>query len=498
MSDPYQSAKRRIEQRRERSSEYGKPGPKTGSVRTYRRLSDQFVTPSTFYLSSDLNLDSILGKDRWYGAYFLNLIRWRKITWRADANGFSRLLYSLLKRVIPPKVLKSIKRKLIAAGVVLCDGTTGEGKSYGYKIDDRYSDTRPIVCEDATLNRRISEIARERDTRLLPVHHHLKDWLSQITFDMERAEPIIRKLTPEDKEADLIDHRKSRREYCTHIDQNDLWFIVDEYGRVHTPLTALENKLNGCVSVLVNGIALPLGEIDLANSQPLLFCLLSRQFLSSPKSQHNLIHRKFIDGNNPYHANNQAISQPTTNTIHPPMRIKRNYPSLSIDSVRELGKSRPGCNLEESMAICEAGLFYESLMTDKEKGKGAIYRERLKEKFYYVLFGRNGGLKFSKKRLKWFRSVMKDRFEKIHPVLSEVLEKLKKKNHEHSSYLLQNFEATIFIHRICGRLMRERPTIPIFTKHDAILTIPEYVSTVEAIIMEEFGKLGVCPTLKRK
>jgi hypothetical protein len=72
---------------------------------------------------------------------------------------------------------------------------------------------------------------------------------------------------------------------------------------------------------------------------------------------------------------------------------------------------------------------------------------------------------------------------------------VKGKNYRHSAYLLQNLEATLFIYKICGRIMREKPALPLYTVHDSLLTTREHVEYVRSVILDEFRKLGIHPTL---
>jgi hypothetical protein len=93
---------------------------------------------------------------------------------------------------------------------------------------------------------------------------------------------------------------------------------------------------------------------------------------------------------------------------------------------------------------------------------------------------------------------MAARLRRRYPSVMRMLKALKRHDYRHAARLMQNFEATMFIRRICGRLMRERPDVPVFTKHDAILTTPEHAMAVMQIIKEEFGKVGIQPHLKRE
>ncbi len=65
---------------------------------------------------------------------------------------------------------------------------------------------------------------------------------------------------------------------------------VCRFGRFHTPVTRLPRELRCCLSVggarLVN--------VDLANSQPLIFGVLARDWLAgTPSARHRLCHMAF-------------------------------------------------------------------------------------------------------------------------------------------------------------------------------------------------------------
>lgn len=51
------------------------------------------------------------------------------------------------------------------------------------------------------------------------------------------------------------------------------------------------------------------------------------------------------------------------------------------------------------------------------------------------------------------------------------------------------------IEAVCGRLMREHPNCPLVTIHDSVLTTSAWVEVVRQAIVEEFGRMGIHPTL---
>jgi hypothetical protein len=192
---------------------------------------------------------------------------------------------------------------------------------------------------------------------------------------------------------------------------------------------------------------------------------------------------------------NQILTQPTshwTPTIPPPLlRItteEKSQPAYAKDTyesaqvLHSAVKPAKDADLDDYIRLCEQGQFYESMMEPGED------RHAFKEKFYGdVFFGKT-----------CFRSNLKSRFEARFPSIAKMLREVKKRNYRHSSWVMQNYEATIFIYTICNRIRAERPEVPLFTIHDSLLTVPGEVEYVESIIMDEFRKLGIRPTLKRE
>ena len=80
------------------------------------------------------------------------------------------------------------------------------------------------------------------------------------------------------------------------IVQGDFFTVADRFSRFHTNLTNLKASLRPFLryrgSHLVN--------LDLANSQPMIFCLLLVNLLSNEEQLENLIDYSFPETSNPY------------------------------------------------------------------------------------------------------------------------------------------------------------------------------------------------------
>jgi hypothetical protein len=469
--------------------------------------------PAVFYVSPEADLDKLLGPAKWYGAYLLNLIHTRSSWWRHDVSGFVRLKVDHLRKVVPAQLWSRVRDTLVGAGVVEWDKTFDKGKCQGYRLRPEYRQTRRVACTNDALSRKIAAVYAADDRKLLPVHRWLVGNLARLEVDTGRAEAIIDTLKPRGSGLAVAEHRQRVRDQVTMLANGDYRCTVCRFGRFHTPITRLPRELRCCLSA--GGT--PLVNVDLANSQPLIFGVLARDWLAGTASaRHRLRHMPF-KADNPYGAShrrlggpgagamsgraatrvsstNQSNKQPNTSP-HPQQQpyydvIDGVNPSGNRE-IRKGPSETPPADFRAYMAACQAGTFYESLMTEAEKAKGKKARDRLKVRFYRILFGR-------KKTRRRYRNELRQRFRRLYPTAANVLTALKARNYRHSSHVLQNTEATVFIYRVCGRFMRERPDAFVATIHDSILTTPDNVEYVETVIRDEFARLGVTPTLKQE
>lgn len=442
--------------------------------------------------------------------YFLNLLHWKWLCWQADdGTGYIRLKHDYLTKIIPRACWLEIRDRLVELGVIEWDQSYRPNtKAYGFKLAHNYRKTRRVVCADDSLNRKVQKVYSQDQLSLLPVHDWLEEKLSLLDFDMPLAHSIIQTMHPDRKTNAMSDeeYRLLLTESCQKFVSGDLPLTVDKYGRVHTPVTSLSKELRRCL--VVDGQNLV--GLDLANSQPLIAGICAKQFYKSRMSRSRLLNKAFEEGNNPYcyrelqemgklaeemiemnQYSTSPISHGTPTNLPPLLRITTEEKSQPVYATRTYESAQvlhsavkpvKDADLDDYIRLCEQGQFYESMMEPGED------RHAFKEKFYGdVFFGKT-----------CFRSKLKDRFEARFPSIAGMLREVKKRNYRHSSWLMQNYEATIFIYTICNRIRVERPDVMLLTIHDSLLTVPGEVEYVESIIMDEFRKLGIRPTLKRE
>ena len=138
------------------------------------------------------------------------------------------------------------------------------------------------------------------------------------------------------------------------------------------------------------------------------------------------------------------------------------------------------------VTICEQGKLYRTLKEEMEEQEMPLLH-RVKNELFKVLFGSNH-----------LKSRMKDVFKELFPSVAEVIRVHKTKDYRFLPRLLQNIEANFIINTVCRRIMLEMPEVPVFTIHDSILTTRPFVEPIRQIMIDEFARLGLTPTLHQK
>lgn len=164
--------------------------------------------------------------------------------------------------------------------------------------------------------------------------------------------------------------------------------------------------------------------------------------------------------------------------------IRNSQPFLFNVLLKEYYQS---CNMpadvEEYIRLTSQGQLYDTLMV----AFGVADRDRFKKEFFGSVFYCDT------------TSYMTDNarmFEEMFPNVFKVIQHHKKKDFRRLAWDLQKAESNLLIDRICGRLYSEGlPDLFVATIHDSVLVNAKYQGLAERIIMEEFGKKGLAPTL---
>ena len=138
----------------------------------------------------------------------------------------------------------------------------------------------------------------------------------------------------------------------------------------------------------------------------------------------------------------------------------------------------------EFIDLCEQGILYDDLM--RRLGIPARRRKGFKRLFFsQVFFGPNKPT-----------GRLRDLFARDFPTVRQAINELKRKDYRQLAYLLQAHESKIMIDIICRRLLEESPGTFVATIHDSILTTPDRAEEVRAIMVREFQRFGLRPTIR--
>jgi hypothetical protein len=141
-------------------------------------------------------------------------------------------------------------------------------------------------------------------------------------------------------------------------------------------------------------------------------------------------------------------------------------------------------DVQEFIDLCERGILYDDLM--RRLGVPARRRKGFKRLFFsQVFFGSNKQT-----------GRLRDLFARDFPTVYEVITDLKRKDYRQLAYLLQAHESKIMMDVICRRILEELPGTFVGTIHDSILTTPDKADEVRTLMVREFQRFGLNPTIR--
>jgi hypothetical protein len=146
---------------------------------------------------------------------------------------------------------------------------------------------------------------------------------------------------------------------------------------------------------------------------------------------------------------------------------------------------------------CTADIFFEEVPSD------VLYYKRLVEKgaLYEYLMKHAQTTDRNDFKEDFFRETFFGRktnqlFCNLFPTIGAEIRRIKRKDYRRLAWIMQRKESKLIITKICGRIMKEHPDMFIGTIHDSVLTTPESVPIIRKIMLEEFEKIGLSPTIR--
>ncbi len=245
------------------------------------------------YVPDTFDPDNHLPEELWhladYARFLLHRINVGRVHLRRG-NCLVYLKHDYLAKFMPRGRFTMIRDSLEEAGVIAVRKFCVPGElCYGYRLcpphDQGFSHYQPTTKR--LIEKMMAWRAKEFRNVRLPLHRDLRRFVKAITIDETAALRSVHG-GPWERSAQVA--------MIQRIVNGDFFTVVDRFGRFHTNLTNLKATLRPFLryrnSHLVN--------LDIANSQPMIFCVLLVHLLSNEHQLDNLIDYSFPETSNPY------------------------------------------------------------------------------------------------------------------------------------------------------------------------------------------------------
>lgn len=212
-----------------------------------------------------------------------------------------------------------------------------------------------------------------------------------------------------------------------------------------------------------------LHSIDIVNSQP----FLARPLLNEGYFQRNNISDKIVN---------------------PRLTSQHDFPIMLVENII---KVKNQSDVKNYINVVTQGKFYEQfaeILIENSLFEGdiedSLIRKKVKEITFASLYSPNTAIGYNPE-VKIFSDVF--------PGVYSMIKIIKTGHGEHSAYsiLLQRLEAELILDKVCKRINKAYPNIPIFTIHDSIVTTEEYIPIVTNFMRKIMKiNIGASPVLK--
>lgn len=317
-------------------------------------------------------------------------------------------------------------------------------------------------------------------------YNHLLKWYNedlQIDYDLALSfikEDLNRKLkNPALRDFDKVTKKfkDPQQQYNSallnleRIRSGEFYLSVDaNVFRLHSAISNFRSELRHCISYGGRKLL----SLDIKNSQPYLSTVLLNYLVWLAYINNNL------DNNNLLKVIIKDIKE----------RLFNNNNTInSYVMLAQTAAMQPNSDLQRFITLVQQGKFYEYLEEQIGKELGIEYtdRKKVKESVFQVLFTDNRFLGQEDAKPKRI-------FKNLFPTVYELFCRIKKLDKTNLPRLLQRLESHLMLLVISKRIAKERPTLPIFTIHDSIVTTEGNELYVQKVMLEELEKaIGFAP-----
>jgi len=384
-----------------------------------------------------------------------------------DKDAFARLNAGILREWIHPKAFGPLKRHLVDSGVLITAPHSAGRFATGFRIAEAF-DGPPRRCtiDYVPLARKLSawrtahkEVGNDRQLQAViawrrPLLDHFRGSLESLS--LPAAPDAVVNALRDDVDAN---HVAYVTQCIQHHDYDGM--SVDGFGyRVHHLITRTSSHLRPFLLLDKR----PVVEVDIANCQPLFLAMLLSRAPCGNNAQHMEGAHTIMEENPPRDSCPPDLDSGILGIL---LGIKPHPPEAKA-----------------FLRICQAGGLYDLLADDlgieRHQAKRQLFRD--------VLFGRSH-----------IKGPLTDAFRRRWPALLEVIRQAKRRcGYKIIAQALQRLESFLVLDRICPRLLQEFSAVPFVTIHDSVMVPAGAAERVKGIMLEEFARWGVTPTIRIK
>lgn len=397
-------------------------------------------------------------------AWIIHLILMKNIVSNDVFYGFVNLQSQILKNYLGDRFYKKILENLSDSGIIEVNDSYEVGShSKSYRLTEKYKaagfESVEFVGKKADkylkkYNKYISENLKQSGNSELMLH--LLNNVKKISIDFVEAKKNVERLYNTGVVTSPF-AKCCQEYYIDSIAYANVFFTESaKTGRVYHTIA----NCNRTIRPYLYYQGEMLVQVDIANSQPVIFCALLRDYVEMKgytlkyNNKANNYHLYYLQYNIPY--------------VVPFLLPK---------------------DVQLYFELTQQGKFYEFLM--EQFGIPATGRDKFKKDFFEHIF-------YSKVKSQLRCSYAK-KFKALFPVVHEAILWYKKDSHQNLPIELQKQESQIIIHQVCERIMLEYPEKVIISVHDSIACLERDQEYVYEVMKEELTKgLGFTPKVCKK
>jgi len=383
--------------------------------------------------------------------HFVSTIMRKTSRGHVDRDGNVRLAAKYLRRIMNFREYAHVIEAMLDRGVINRASYQVGVKLFGYRLSERFVNDKHVrvAATDRRLIGRLeafyAEQARERRSRMQPVHEALERHQQRLSIDRDHAAEVLMRLPPKSNPWD------SQNVLIRDIEDKHFRLSIGTYGRVFNNISALKRELRQALRLGKD----PLSNVDIRCCQPALLGRLAQEAAIQQAA-----------ATQQAAAGQQAAADAACNY------------DVQI-----------GGDIGNFSRLVKNGGFYEFLMSNlQNRSRPVLTRDDVKKRFMADILAKQGN----------YPSVVEAVFREHFPTVHRFIRKVNRDGAEHANLirLLQRAESDLVIGIVAADLSVRWPQMFMLTLHDSIFATGQDIPFVVEAFEAAFHRNGYSMSLK--